>query len=166
MSGSPPRIYWDANCFLSFINQDPRWLPTLEVLIDDARTRGAIRIVTSVLSIAEVAFAAAEKRKQALDAREEARIEHLWRSRGIALVEVNEKVARLARDIRREDILTGRTGRRRTPDIVHLATARFVAVQDMHTTEPDLHKYSNLWGFPVRDPFSTRFLLPGISDLP
>ena len=166
MSGKPPRIYWDANCFLSFINQDPRWLPTLETLIDDARTAGTIEIVTSVLSIAEVAFAAAERLERALDAREEARIENLWRSRGIALVEVNERVARLAREIRRDDLVRGRTGGRRTPDILHLATARLMAVQDMHTTEPDLHKYSNLWGFPVRGPYSTAPRLPGLAGLP
>ncbi len=54
MSGSRQRIYWDANCFLSFINQDPRWLPTLDLILEDANIHRTLEIVTSVLSITEV----------------------------------------------------------------------------------------------------------------
>ena len=160
MTGSRPRIYWDANCFLSYLNQDPRWLPTLEILLEDANIHGAIEIVTSVLSLAEVAFGAMERLNRALDPREEARIDSLWTSPGIALVEVNERVARIAREIKRDDMVRGRAGRR-TADIMHVASARFMRVQAMHTTETKLHGYSNLYGFPVRDPYTPKMKLPG-----
>lgn len=165
MSGKRPRIYWDANCFLSYINADPRWLPTLEILLEDANIHGSIEIVTSVLSVAEVAFAAVAKLNRALSPSEEAKIDSFWTSPGIALVEVNERVARLGREIKRDDALKGRTGKR-TADILHVATARFVRAQEMHTTDGDMKKYTGLYGFPVQDPYTPKMKLPGFLGPP
>ncbi len=164
MSGKRPRIYWDANCFLSYINEDPRWLPTLEILLEDANIHGAIEIVTSVISVAEVAFAAVAKLNRALSPGEEATIDSFWTSPGIALVEVNERVARLGREIKRDDAPKGRTGKR-TADILHVATARLMRVQEMHTTDGDMKKYDNLYGFPVKDPYTPKMKLPGFSQV-
>ena len=53
---TPPRVYWDANVMLSYLNAVPERLPVIEELLRQSRA-AAIEIVTSALSIAEVAFA-------------------------------------------------------------------------------------------------------------
>ena len=134
MPGSQKRIYWDSNCFLSFLNNDQRWIQTLNTLLDEAN-KGSIMIVTSVLSKTEVAFSAMESQNRVLTPEEEERIDLVWSgNRGVRVVEFNELIAVRARDIRRDDMIRGWTGRR-TPDIIHLATASFMGVEEMHTTE-------------------------------
>ncbi|MCA1669699.1 MAG: PIN domain-containing protein [Thermomicrobia bacterium] len=159
MSGNPPRIYWDANVFLLYLDADPTWLPTLDVLVH-AAIQGDIIIYTSILSQTEVAFTAIEKTNGALSASEEARIDGLWKTRGIRVVEYNNFIALKARDIRRASMGHGLTGRR-TPDIIHMATAVFVNADEMHSTEPKLHKFSPLLPFAVRDPHTGMIPSPG-----
>lgn len=67
MPDEPTMIYWDACVFLHYIEGTPKWMPILDSLIDDANKTGAIGIVTSTLSIVEVAFAKEEKSRKALD---------------------------------------------------------------------------------------------------
>lgn len=160
MSGKQ-RIYWDANCFLAYINEDPRWLATLETLLEDANVRRSIDIVTSVISVTEVAYAAVEKLKRVLNPSEEDRIDQLWTSPGIGLVEVNERVARLGREIIRDDVGKERTGKR-TADIIHLATARFVRASALHTLDERLQTYTEQYGFPVTAPFTPQPKLHGL----
>ncbi len=72
-------IYWDSNCFTSYINEHPDRLPTLDAILDDAhRSSGKLVIVTSVLSKVEVAFSLEEQLTRVLVAEEEARIARLW----------------------------------------------------------------------------------------
>ncbi len=71
------RVYWDACVVLSYINADSERLPVLGELLAEAR-RGKVRIVTSTLSVVEVAFAAEEQRRQAPDPVTEAQIDALW----------------------------------------------------------------------------------------
>jgi predicted nucleic acid-binding protein len=152
MTGSRPRIYWDASCFLDYVQSNPQWIATLRTLLDEANVHGSIEIVTSVLSVTEVAFTAMERADRALSAAEESRLDRFWSaSPGITLVEFNERVGRFARAIRREDMVRRWKGYR-TPDIIHLATAQYAGVTEMHTTDALLHRYGPIVGFPVRYP--------------
>jgi len=71
-----PTYYWNASMFLSYINRIPDRLPILDSLLADS-DEGKIRIITSVVSIVEVAFAAQEQQKRVLSATEESNIEAL-----------------------------------------------------------------------------------------
>jgi predicted nucleic acid-binding protein len=62
MPANPRRIYFDANVFLAYISSEEGRAGTVQSVIEEAR-RGEIEIITSILSIAEVAFAAHEKAK-------------------------------------------------------------------------------------------------------
>ncbi len=162
MPGDRPRVYWDTSCFIAYLQGEQAWLPTLRTLLEDANIHGAIEIITSVLSVTEVAFGAMERVNRALDPEEESRLDRFWsNSAGITLVEYNERVALFARDIRREDMVRGWTGYK-TPDIIHMATARFVGATEMHTTDKKLHRYSAVLGFTVRHPFTPQTRLPGV----
>lgn len=151
MPGNPPRLYWDANCFLYYLNDDPTWGPRLEYHLRRATAEKAIEIVTSVLSITEVAFTTTERLGRRLNPEEEARIEELWQADGIALVEVTSFVARLARDLHRQRLQLGWTNPG-APDLIHLATAQYMQVSEVHTIEDKLHRYSQLIGLPVGFP--------------
>lgn len=60
MPADRPRIYFDANVFLAYIGNEEGRADTVQTLLDEAR-RGEIEILTSVLSIAEVANGAHER---------------------------------------------------------------------------------------------------------
>lgn len=161
MPGNQRRTYWDANCFLSYINEDDTWIETLSTLLEDAN-KGEFEIVTSILSKTEVAFSSMERVKRVLTTDEEERIDKLWTAnRGVMVVEYSDLVAIHARDIRRGDMMRGWTGYR-TPDIIHMATAVYKEVEEMHTTEGGLHRYGSVLGFPVQNPHTPKQRLPGV----
>lgn len=70
------RVYWDSNVFLSAINASSERLPIIEAVLDDC-DHGDVEVHTSVLSIAEVAFAESEQRRKQLSEEIEAKIEKL-----------------------------------------------------------------------------------------
>jgi len=107
------------------------------------------------VSIAEVAFAKAEKDGKALDAEIEAKIDALWNDRSVVrLVEFNEIIARGARALLRRNIESGR--RLKPMDAIHLAIAQNRAVAEFHTTDGPLESDWQDLGFPVRDPFTQK----------
>lgn len=137
MPESPARIYWDANVFLSYINGSPaERLPVLDALLDSA-SAGEIEIVTSAISIAEVAFARIEQTKRALDPDVEAAIDSLWSDRRtVKLADVHELIAREARTVMRSAVARGWS--LKPLDAIHLASARRLGVAQFHTYDRQL----------------------------
>ena len=154
MPNEPKQIYWDACIFLHYIEGTPQWMPILDSLLEKASKSGELIIVTSTLSITEVAFAKTEKDGKALESNTEAANDALWNDRSaIKLVEYNEIIAREARSLLRQAVQAGRG--LRPMDAIHLATAVNRNVDDLHTTDDTLKKLT--WaklGFPIRDPFT------------
>lgn len=61
-------LYWDANVFLSYINEMPDRIQVLNALLEDSTSdHGTIKLYTSELSRVEVAFAASEQKQRSLD---------------------------------------------------------------------------------------------------
>lgn len=60
MADAPRRIYWDANVPLSYLNDMPDRVPTIEELFRKARA-DEIELLTSSISRVEVAFVQNEK---------------------------------------------------------------------------------------------------------
>ncbi len=119
-------------------------------------------IFTSILSKTEVAFTAMERLNRALLPEEEAAIDALWDNhRGIEVVEYNDFVALKAREIKREAMRQGKTGRR-TPDIIHMATACFTEADEIHTTEKAMHGFSAIVGLPIMNPYVAQPRLPAV----
>ncbi len=150
------RIYWDSCVFLHYIEGTPEWLPVLDALLEEASESNELVIVTSSVSITEVAFAKIEKDGKALDSKVEAAIDSLWSDRAaVKLVEYNEIIAREARSLLRQTVQNGRS--LKPMDAIHLATARNRKVEDFHTTDGPLKQatWASL-GFPIRDPFTQK----------
>ena len=76
MPASTRRIYVDANVLLAYLGNETGHAEIVQALLDEAR-RSEIEIITSVLSIAEVAFGAQE-RDAGLTPEGEAQIDTLY----------------------------------------------------------------------------------------
>lgn len=159
-----PRIYWDANVFLHYIEGTPASLPTLDAILHAASTTGRPTIYTSTVSIAEVAYHAEEKARLALDPAVQEALDALWADRSaIQLVETTRLDTMAARDLQRWSIAQG-WGGLKPMDAIHLATARRMGVTEFHTyEETKLDKYGPEIGCTVVRPYTTQPMLPDLS---
>lgn len=153
MTSDRRRIYWDSSVWLSYINGYPEYLPTLEALLADSANRlGDIELCTSVVSQVEVAFALVEQTRQTPDPEIEEAIDALWASRPtITLIEYTEAIGREARDLIRMGL--EHSWQLKPIDAIHLSSARWHQVTELHTYDKRLQRYSNQVGFPILDPY-------------
>ncbi len=151
-------IYWDAACFLSYINAQPDRLPTLEALLGaSARESGDIKLYTSALSKVEVAFAASEQKRQALDPEVEERIAQLWSDPdATVIVEYHDGIGDFARDMIRSAVAQGWS--LKPLDAIHLATAQWLAavslpLDEFHTYDAGLLRWSSALSLNIVRPY-------------
>lgn len=143
MVGSRPLLYWDSCCFLSYLGGDPS-RPELRTLMEDAKA-GGILLVTSAISIAEVAYLAPEGLGRPLDQATESKIESMWRwVQAIRIVETHAGIGRRARDLLRHALEQG--WERNARDAIHLASAQHAGATTVHTYDEKWDRYSPLIG--------------------
>lgn len=133
MTNSPRRVYLDANVFIAYLANEPGRGPVVASLFEDAK-RGRIELLTSVLTVTEVAFVASEQTSSNPNAEEDA-IAKLWVPESpVKLTDISMRVAERAREIVR---VTNRSGIRgvKPPDAIHLASAEVHGCQDFFTYE-------------------------------
>ncbi|MGC1378165.1 MAG: PIN domain-containing protein [Anaerolineales bacterium] len=148
----PSFLYWDANVFLSYINNDPQRFPVLDAILEAVETTKTQRIVTSVLSKVEVAWAANEKLNRALSVAEEKRIDEMWDNPDvIEFVDFGDEIALTARKLMRTGLTRG--WKLRTNDAIHLASAQWVQAAELQTYDlKDFAKFGELIGIPISEP--------------
>ena len=152
MPDGPRMIYWDSSVFLHYIEGSPQWMSILDSLLDEASKTGNLVIVTSTLSIVEVAYAKKEKSGRVLDPAVAAGMDALWADRSaVQLVEFDQVIGRHARGLIRRSVETGR--KLAPPDAIHLATAAIMGVSDCQTMDASMMRWSDL-GFPVQEPWT------------
>jgi len=119
-------------------------------------------VITSTVSLVEVAFSVMEKVGGVLDKATEEKIDQLWSDRdAITMVEVSELVNRRARDLIRNGMSNG--WRLRPMDAIHLASAESVAAEVLFTyNQSDFKKYEAITGLKIEEPY----LVQGTLGLP
>lgn len=158
-----PRIYWDACVPLSYINRVEDRLPDLDWYLE--RSGKDFQLVTSAISVVEVAFALQEKETGVLDQAVEDAISGLWAADSpIKLVEYYPLIGEDARALIRAALPVG--WRLKPNDAIHLATARRIGAVEFHTYDTGLSKYEATLGFPIRQPAATTPMLPFPSGAP
>jgi len=157
MPGSVPLYYWDSCVFLSYFNGGSKRLPIIEALLRSASVDSSIKIVTSTLSITEVAYGQVEQTGK-VNSAIEAAMDKFWSDRSvITFVDCHELIARQARALMRKGLQRG--WKLKPPDAIHLATSALVGATEMHTYDEGLFKYHEDIGRIVREPFSPQMHL-------
>ena len=157
MPDDPQIIYWDANNFLSYINEHPDRMPVLEALLENSTT-GSIQLYTSEVSRVEVAFALVERQRRALDSQTEELIDSLWADTAtITMVEYHSGISSVARGLMRQAV--PHDWSLKPLDAIHLATAQWllnvgIQVEEFHTYDKSLEKYGSLVGFKICEPYT------------
>ena len=155
MPDTPSILYWDSCAFLSYVNETPGCVPTLEAFLEKSAT-GEVQIYTSAISHVEVAFAASEQQRGRLNSEIERRIDSLWSDpKVVASVEYQDLIGQIARDMIREGI--SRSWSVKPLDAIHLATAQWlssvgIGVDEFHTYDHRLFRYVSVVEFDVREP--------------
>lgn len=159
MPDHPQRIYLDACVFLSYINGDPARLPNIDALFDEGH-RGEIELITSVVSITEVAFGKAEQDGHLPDQDTLDKIESLWRPPSpVRLIDVYDLLAEEARSVIRLAIPTGAKPIK-PMDAIHVATAKRWSVSVLCTYDTTLPPWGPTLGLIIEEPGPMRPHLP------
>jgi predicted nucleic acid-binding protein len=154
----PRLIYWDACVFLSYINGVADRLPDIDGLLEQAAKR-SIRLITSAVTVVEVAMAETERTSDVLDPQAEVKIAGLWQPPSpIDLVDFHPLIAAGAVRIIRDGIPKG--WRLKPLDAIHLATAQRMAVDEIHTYSKDWDRYAPVLGCKICRPFLEEPHLP------
>lgn len=134
-------IYWDSCVPLSYINGYNDRLPHLEGLLQ--RSGKDHQLITSIYSVAEVAFAKVEQDKKVLDKNIEEKLSTLWLAGSpILLVEFYQLIAVKAATLIRAGISEGWS--LKPGDAIHLATADHLKVSEFQTYDDRLNKFGSL----------------------
>lgn len=144
-------LYWDTDVFLSYLNEHPDRISTLQSILDNISKDKQSLIVTSTISKVEVAWVAHEKLNRVLNPSEESRIDALWNdSSVIDFVEFHDDIAIIARDLMRNGMIKG--WKLRTNDAIHLASAQWVQCCEINTYDDKWTKYSEIVGIDIKEP--------------
>jgi predicted nucleic acid-binding protein len=156
--GDVGSLYWDACCFLSYINGIKDRIVVLEEILRRADDHDIV-IVTSVISVVEVAFVLEEQTKRKLSKKAEQRIDRLLgNKRAVMLVELHERIAKDARSLMRTGLTHGLA--LKPMDAIHLATARSLSIVEVHSYDDRLCKQGAQLGMQVGPPNVDQGLLP------
>lgn len=149
-------IYWDSCVFLSWLEKHPDRHQVIQPLFRQVAEKQG-KILTSVISIAEVAYIAQEKLQGTLDVAVEQQIDALWRNPAIQVVETPEYLMQQTRRLMRGALVSG--WKLKPADAIHLATAEWVnkrsptRVKEFHTYDEGLEKYQTIIGVHICTPY-------------
>jgi predicted nucleic acid-binding protein len=145
-------VYFDSNVFLAFIADEPDRAGIVEELLRQAEA-GDLRVITSTLSIAEVAGVSVQHIGSTLTTELELQLDSLWVTGGpVIVVEATRRIMFTARDLMRRNIADGFPGLK-PPDAIHLATATLHEVDGFYTydAKPSA-RWATLTGLTVCEP--------------
>lgn len=126
-------IYWDANAFSGFLNEEPDKVTVCEDVLKQARAGHAV-IATSALALAEVLYI---KGGPKLDLSKRPKIEQFFKADYIAVRNLTRAVASMARDLYWDHGIQPK-------DAVHVATAITYRIPLLNTFDDGLIKKSGI----------------------
>ncbi len=159
--GPPETVYWDACVWLSYLNATPGRVEIVQAMLDESASGdGTLTIYTSAIAKVEVAFAAAEQLRRALDPAIERKIDSMWADPKVATtVDYLDRIGVAARELMRTAI--GRGWQLKPLDAIHLGTAAWlrsvgIGIDEFHTYDSGLIKFAGEIGCPIVEPYTLR----------
>lgn len=162
MPASPARVYLDSNVLLAYVGGEEARADAVRAVLEASR-RTEIEVLTSVLSITEVAYAAQERDARLTEEAEDS-IDKLWEPASpITLVAMSQRLTLGARGLIREAKWRGIRSLR-SVDALHLASAVQANCSEVFTYEKEATRrgWSTLIGMPVHEPSVDQPTLPDI----
>ena len=156
MDNAPQLIYWDSCVIISYFNNEPERITTIEAILEDvSQSGGKKKIVTSTVAKVEVAFVSAEKTELRLTDEAEKIIDDFWADDSVLeLIEFHDDIAKLARGLIRDGIPRG-WKTLRPMDAIHLATAKWIEASELHTYNlQDFERYQPQVGIKICEPYA------------
>ena len=159
MPGRVQLIYWDSCVFLSYINAESERIDILDAVFEDImKSNGEKKIVTSIISKVEVAASSIESTSRTILADVEGRIDALWSDDSVVeIIEFHDGIALQARDLMRRALAQGWS--LKPPDAIHLASALWLSVDEIHTYDDKWPRYAPLVGRKICEPYITQLRL-------
>ena len=156
-------VYWDTSVFSSYVGAIPDRLPIIDALFEQVANTSRTKIITSGISILEVAFASGHGPARRMPPEIEATIDEIWRSPNVEIVDVNSYLLYEARDLMRRTVDQGWS--MGPNDALHLATAIWVnqtigMVLKIHTYDNWTRFTAMVGGIPISEPHVTQPSLP------
>lgn len=152
MPDSRALIYWDTCVVLDYLRGNtPNSSLLNEIARQSQEPSGTIRLVTSVLTITEVAFIRNDEGVPQLSGEQLQIIDDFWNSpSGITLIDFHQLIARQAREFIRD---AQRASRSLKPaDAIHLASALSVNARELHTDDDQLTRMPAVAGLSITRP--------------
>lgn len=143
--------YLDANVLLAYVLGEENRAPMVEQLLREAENGNRL-LITSTVTIVEVAFAAADSKGGALDPGALKTIDNLWDGgKPVGLAEASTKIMYEARDLARN---ARSQGWKLTPrDAIHLSTAVSLDASTLFTYEKKAkERWASITGMSVEEP--------------
>lgn len=146
------RQYWDANLFLLRLNDHAERAPTIDYLFGLAQF-GVHPILTSEISVVEVAYTAREQIEPAVRGDTLAAIDALlFGSQGVELIPIDAELLQEARDLVREAAFDSARRSLQAADAIHLAAAIRGRADVFFTFDARLLDAKVIRGVPLNEP--------------
>lgn len=149
---SPDRTYCDTSVFMSYFNENPERLTVLGTLFDNISNNDSGILITSVITKVEVSWIETAEYKP-VKADDLARLDNFWKdSNVIQLVEFNDNIADIARDLMRHARNNGWSTKTWGIDSIHLATAKWANAKSFFTYDTKFAKFADYIGIKIDEP--------------
>lgn len=144
-------IYCDSNVFLAYFKGEVGRVGIVESLIDEVRGTKELRLLSSLLSVTEVAHTATLKSRSVSDLEAIEALDSFWSNTSVVeLSDFHIVLARRARALVRKH--RGLDPR----DAIHLATALQGKASELLTYDSDLLKLNDDYEFKICEPYLRR----------